>query len=64
MSLPSRAAVGLTVMIVAYHGAAWVSPWQGRILMVRRELWWVVVCAAVVVVGLTLLIDWMESRRR
>ena len=62
MSVPSRAAVGLTLMIVAYHGAAWVSPWQAQLLAVPLERWYVVAGAALLVVGLTLLTDWVEAR--
>ena len=61
-SLPSRAAVGLTLMLLAYHGAAWVSPWQDRLLIVPVERWYIVGAAAALVVGSTLLIDWMDSR--
>lgn len=62
LSFPTRAALGLSVMLLAYHGAAWISPWQDRLLMVRREYWWVVVGALTLVVALALLADRMESR--
>jgi hypothetical protein len=62
LSLPSRSAVGLSMMLMAYHAAAWISPWQDRLLMVPREYWWVVVCALMLVVLLALLADRLESR--
>lgn len=62
LSLPTRAAVGLSIMLLGYHGAAWISPWPDRLLMVPREYWWVVVVALLVVVSLALLADRMEAR--
>jgi len=62
LSPPSRAAIGLTLILVAYHGAAWVSPWQANLLMVPLERWYIVASGAALVVGLTLLTERVESR--
>jgi hypothetical protein len=62
LSLPSRAAVGLSIMLLAYHGAVWISPWQDRLLSVPREFWWVVVGAVTLVIALSILTDHLEAR--
>ena len=62
LSFPSRAAVGLTLMLTAYHGAAWISPFQDRILMVPLQYWWIVAAGAVLLAGGSLLADKLENR--
>jgi hypothetical protein len=62
LSLPTRSAVGLSVMLLAYHGAAWISPWQDRLLMVPREYWWIVAGGLPLVVLLALIADRLEAR--
>jgi hypothetical protein len=62
LSFPSRAAVGLTLMLTAYHGAAWISPFQDRFLMVPLRYWWIVAIGAVLLAGGSLLADKVESK--
>lgn len=62
LTLPTRSAIGLALMVLGYHFAAWISPYQWRILHVPREYWWVVVGAAVVAIVASLLMDRLEEQ--
>jgi hypothetical protein len=62
LSHPSRTAIGLSLLFVAYHAAAYASPIQGRLLMVPKERWWIVIAGPAVVIIASLLIDRMERR--
>jgi hypothetical protein len=60
MSIPSRLAVGLSLILLGYHFAAWNSPESWRLLKVPREYWWAVIAGCAALGGGSLVADRFE----
>jgi hypothetical protein len=63
-STPSRAALGVSMMLVGYHLVVWTMPPTATNLQVPRSVWWVVPLACAALVTLSRAIDLLEARTR
>ncbi len=62
MTPATRSVVGLCLLILGYHAAAYLTPrgWFG--LMVPPERWWLLIGAIAIAVGGSILVDRMVER--
>ena len=58
---PTRLVVGVVLVIAGYHIAAWALPPDVLAVQLRRERWWVWAVCGLLAVGLSVVLDRMES---
>ena len=60
----TRLTLGVCVILLGYHAAAWMCPpgWLG--FSVPRERWWILVVGVAAAAGGSLLSDWLGRREK
>lgn len=60
MSHPTRLVVGVSLMLLGYHGASWLAPPTWMPLRLPPDLWWVLVVGVGVSLAGSGLSDYLE----
>jgi hypothetical protein len=61
LTRPTAGALGLAFLVVGYHVAVWPTPLRFLTIHVPADLWWVVVCGAVLAVAASVAVDRLEG---